>query len=90
MPVLDGFLTSNLWFRNARAIFPSVIQVCTIILAKGAWPVRHGVVKIKSLLIDDSSAIYFDVATRVGVQTPAARTDASVTAQTVEQRRAAG
>ena len=44
MPVLEAFLGQNLWFRNARSVFPSLTRVCTTSVSTGAWPDRHGIV----------------------------------------------
>ncbi len=44
IPVLEAFLAENLWFRNARSVFPSVTRVCTTSVSTGAWPGRHGIV----------------------------------------------
>lgn len=44
MPVLDDFAKSNLWFREARSVFPSMTRVATTSIATGQWPGVHGIV----------------------------------------------
>ncbi|ALG89043.1 MULTISPECIES: alkaline phosphatase family protein [Actibacterium] len=44
MPRLEAFAAENLWFREARSVFPSVTRVATTSTATGAWPGRHGII----------------------------------------------
>ncbi|MCA3585085.1 MAG: alkaline phosphatase family protein [Methylocystis sp.] len=44
MPNLFGFAQDNLWFREARSVFPSMTRVATSSISTGAPPAVHGVV----------------------------------------------
>lgn len=44
MPNLHDYANRNLWFREARSVFPSMTRVATASMATGAMPVRHGIV----------------------------------------------
>ena len=44
MPVLHGFAQDNLWFTEARSVFPSMTRVATTSFATGQWPQTHGIV----------------------------------------------
>ena len=44
MPNLHGFAQDNLWFREARSVFPSMTRVATSSISTGAPPAVHGVV----------------------------------------------
>lgn len=44
MPVLHAFAENNLWFREARSVFPSMTRVATTSFATGQWPEEHGIV----------------------------------------------
>ena len=44
MPTLHGFAQDNLWFTEARSVFPSMTRVATTSFATGHWPRAHGIV----------------------------------------------
>ena len=44
MPRLHAFATQNVWFREARSVFPSMTRVATTSVATGAYPSAHGIV----------------------------------------------
>jgi hypothetical protein len=44
MPVLHSFAQDNLWFTEARSVFPSMTRVATTSFATGHWPRAHGIV----------------------------------------------
>jgi arylsulfatase A-like enzyme len=44
MPNLSAFAAENLWFREARSVFPSMTRVATSSIATGAPPSVHGLV----------------------------------------------
>lgn len=44
MPTLHGFAQDNLWFTEARSVFPSMTRVATTSFATGQWPQAHGIV----------------------------------------------
>lgn len=44
MPNLHDFAQQNLWFREARSVFPSMTRVATTSFATGQWPGVHGIV----------------------------------------------
>lgn len=44
MPNLAAFAQDNLWFREARSVFPSMTRVATSSISTGAPPLLHGIV----------------------------------------------
>lgn len=44
MPNLHAYAAKNLWFTEARSVFPSMTRVATSSIATGAMPERHGIV----------------------------------------------
>jgi phosphonoacetate hydrolase len=44
MPNLHAYATKNLWFAEARSVFPSMTRVATTSIATGAMPATHGIV----------------------------------------------
>ncbi len=89
MPVLGAFLEDNLWFRNARSVFPSLTRVCTTSVATGAWPGRHGIVNNQFHLGGDLSGPLVDTARIDQLLELKDRSGAIVTADSLGQRLAA-
>ncbi len=89
MPVLGAFLDDNLWFRNARSVFPSVTRVCTTSVATGAWPGRHGIVNNQFHLGGDLGGPLVDTARIDRLLELKDRAGAIVTADSLGQRLAA-
>ena len=89
MPVLETFLAKNLWFRNARSVFPSVTRVCTTSVSTGAWPGRHGIVNNQFHLAGDLDGLLVDTARTDRLLQLKERAGAIVTADSLGQRLAA-
>lgn len=89
MPVLEAFLSENLWLRNARSVFPSLTRVCTTSVATGAWPGRHGIVNNQFHLNSDLGGPLVDTAQIDRLLQLSDRTGAIVTADSIGQRLAA-
>ncbi len=89
MPVLGAFLRDNLWFRNARSVFPSLTRVCTTSVATGAWPGRHGIVNNQFHLNGDLGGPVVDTARIDRLLGLKDRAGAIVTADSLGQRLAA-
>lgn len=86
MPTLDGFLKENLWFRNARSVFPSLTRVCTTSVATGAWPGRHGVVNNQFHQGASNGSMMIDTGRIDHLLQLKDRTGAIVTAESLGQR----
>lgn len=89
MPVLQSFLAANLWFRNARSVFPSLTRVCTTSVATGAWPKRHGIVNNQFHLSSDLAGPMVDTSQIDRLLELSDRAGAIVTADSIGQRLAA-
>ncbi len=89
MPVLEDFLSGNLWFRNARSVFPSVTRVCTTSVATGAWPGGHGIVNNQFHLNSDLGGPFVDTAHLDRLLQLHERAGAIVTCDSIGQRLAA-
>jgi len=89
MPLLQAFLGNNLWFRNARSVFPSVTRVCTTSVSTGGWPGRHGIVNNQFHLNGDLGGPLVDTARIDALIKLTARAGAMVTADSLGQRLAA-
>ncbi len=89
MPTLAGFLDDNLWFRNARSVFPSLTRVCTTSVSTGAWPGHHGIVNNQFHLNGDLRGPMVDTGRLDHLRGLEARTGAMVTADSLGQRLAA-
>lgn len=89
MPVLEDFLSENLWFRNARSVFPSLTRVCTTSLATGAWPGRHGIVNNQFHLNSDLGGPLVDTARVDRLLQLLERTGEIVSTDSIGQRLAA-
>ena len=89
MPVLQQFMSENLWFRNARSVFPSLTRVCTTSVSTGAWPGDHGIVNNQFHVAQDLTGPMVDTASIAQIQSLADRTGAIVTCDTLGQRLAA-
>ena len=89
MPMLQTFLDGNLWFRNARSVFPSLTRVCTTSVSTGAWPGRHGIVNNQFHLNGDLSGPLVDTARIDRLVGLTDRAGAIVTADGLGQRLAA-
>ena len=89
MPTLEKFLGDNLWFSNARSVFPSLTRVCTTSVSTGAWPGTHGIVNNEFHLSQDMTGPMIDTAKINQIQSLADRTGAIVTCDSLGQRLAA-
>ncbi|MEM0938092.1 MAG: alkaline phosphatase family protein [Pseudomonadota bacterium] len=89
MPVLEAFLRDNLWFRNARSVFPSVTRVCTTSFATGAWPGAHGIVNNQFHLAGHLEEGLVDTGAFAHLARLKARAGALVTTDSLGQRLAA-
>ena len=89
MSVLEAFLGDNLWFRNARSVFPSLTRVCSASVSTGAWPGRHGIVNNEFHLNGDLDGPVVDTAKLDSLLALTERTGAIVTADSLGQRLAA-
>lgn len=89
MPTLAEFLADNLWFRNARSVFPSLTRVCTTSVSTGAWPGRHGIVNNHFHLNGDLGGPVVDTAKIDRLVELTERDGAIVTADSLGQRLAA-
>jgi predicted AlkP superfamily pyrophosphatase or phosphodiesterase len=89
MPVLEAFLGQNLWFRNARSVFPSLTRVCTTSVSTGAWPDRHGIVNNQFHLNGDLGGPLVDTGRMDRLLQLTERAGAIVTADSLGQRLAA-
>ncbi|HCQ65515.1 MAG TPA: nucleotide pyrophosphatase [Rhodobacteraceae bacterium] len=89
MPTLAAFLGDNLWFGNARSVFPSLTRVCSASVSTGAWPGRHGIVNNEFHLNGDLGGPVVDTAGLDHLVALAERTGAIVTADSLGQRLAA-
>lgn len=86
MPVLQAFLTDNLWFRNARSVFPSLTRVCTTSVSTGTWPGRHGIVNNQFHLNGDLGGPLVDTARIDDLVKLTDRAGAIVTSDSLGQR----
>lgn len=89
MPTLERFLGDNLWFRNARSVFPSLTRVCSASVSTGVWPGRHGIVNNEFHLNGDLGGPVVDTAKLDHLVALIERTGAIVTADSLGQRLAA-
>ena len=89
MPTLETFLADNLWFQNARSVFPSLTRVCTTSVSTGAWPGRHGIVNNQFHLNSDLHGPLVDTASKDLLLQLNDRAGAIVTTDSLGQRLAA-
>ncbi len=86
MPTLEAFLGDNLWFRNARSVFPSLTRVCSASVSTGAWPGRHGIVNNEFHVNGDLGGPVVDTSRLDHLVALTERTGAIVTADSLGQR----
>jgi len=86
MSTLEAFIGDNLWFSNARSVFPSLTRVCTTSVSTGAWPGKHGIVNNEFHVAQDLTGPMIDTAKISDIQSLGDRTGSIVTCNTLSQQ----